>query len=156
GPKQRVNLAVGYGTEEQARIDAEYKRLNFLGGARDASVHARWSSLDRGLQLNFNQPYLFEPHTSLNVQAQQWYAFTPAYKSTTTGVMTSAIFRMRQRTSATVTFRTERDASTLNPDVATDPRLRNNLIALGLSPETLEQRGILNSIKLEAHHSTAD
>jgi outer membrane protein insertion porin family/translocation and assembly module TamA len=156
GPKQRVNMAIGYGTEEQARIDTEYKKLNFFGGAREAGVHARWSSLDRGIQLNFNQPYLFEPHTSLNVQGQQWYAFTPAYKSTTTGVMTTATYRLRQRTSAALTFRSERDTSSVNPDVAADPKLRNNLIALGLSPETLEQRGMLNSIKLEAHHSTAD
>src|SRR5689334_162572 len=52
GPHQRVNLGVGYGTEEQARIDAEYHRLNFFGGAREAGAHARWSSLDRGLQLD--------------------------------------------------------------------------------------------------------
>src|SRR5581483_7749994 len=33
---QRTNLGVGYGTEEKARIDAEYRHLNFLGGARSA------------------------------------------------------------------------------------------------------------------------
>ncbi len=156
GPKQKVNLSLGYGTEEQARIDAEYHKLNFLGGARDAGVHARWSSLDRGLQLDFNQPYLFEPHTSLNVQGQQWYSFTPAYNSTTTGVTSTATYRLRQRTTASLSYRTERDASTISPDVESDPKLRNNLIALGLNPQTLEQSGVLNSIKLEANHSTAD
>jgi outer membrane protein assembly complex protein YaeT len=156
GPSQRVNLALGYGTEEQARIDANYHRLNFFGGAREAGAHVRWSSLDRGVQLDFTQPYLFDPHTSLNVQGQQWYAFTPAYKSTTTGVTTTATYRLRQQTSAAISFRTERDASSIAPDVAADFRLRNNLIALGLDPDTLEQRGTLNSIKLEAHHSTAD
>jgi outer membrane protein assembly complex protein YaeT len=156
GPSQRVNVAVGYGTEEQARIDANYHRLNFFGGAREAGAHVRWSSLDRGVQLDFTQPYLFDPHTSLNVMGQQWYAFTPAYHSTTTGVTTTATYRLRQQTSAAISFRTERDASTVAPDVAADLRLRNNLIALGLDPDTLEQRGTLNSIKLEAHHSTAD
>jgi len=156
GPRQRVNMAFGYGTEEQARVDAEYHRLNFFGGAREASVHARWSALDRGIQASLNQPYLFDPHTSLNFQAQQWYAFTPAYQSTTTGVMTTATYRIRQRTSAALTFRTERDVSIINPDIASDPKLRNNLIALGLNPETQEQRGFLNSIKIEGHHSTAD
>ncbi len=156
GPRHRVNMAVGYGTEEQARVDAEYHKLNFFGGAREAGVHARWSSLDRGIQLDFTQPYLFEPHTSLNVMGQQWYAFTPAYQSTTTGVTTTATYRLRQKTTGSVSFRTERDASTIAPDVEADPKLRNNLIALGLDPRTLEQRGVLNSIKLEAHHSTAD
>jgi outer membrane protein insertion porin family len=156
GPRQRVNLALGYGTEEQVRADAEYHRLNFLGGAREAGVHARWSSLDRGVQVDFTQPYLFDPHTSLNVMGQQWYSETPAYNSTTTGVITTATYRLRQRTSAAVSFRTERDASSIAPLVAADPKLRNNLIALGLDPETLEQRGVISSIKLEAHHSTAD
>src|SRR5204863_1742508 len=156
GPHQRVNMAFGYGTEEQARIDAEYHRLNFFGGAREAGVHARWSSLDRGLQLSLNQPYLFDPHMSMNVMAQQWYAFTPAYQSTTTGIMETVTYRLRHRTSAALTFRTERDATSINADVAADPKLRNNLIALGLDPRTEQQRGILNSIKIEGHHSTAD
>ena len=119
-------------------------------------VHARWSALDRGIQASLNQPYLFDPHASLNVQAQQWYAFTPAYQSTTTGIMTTATYRLRQRTFAALTFRTERDVSTVNPDVASDPTLRNNLIALGLNPDTQEQSGMLNSFKIEGHHSTAD
>jgi outer membrane protein insertion porin family len=41
GPQQRVNFSVGYGTEEQARIDTEYRKLNFFGGAREAGAHAR-------------------------------------------------------------------------------------------------------------------
>src|SRR5437870_4982145 len=32
GKHQRVNFGVGYGTEEKARVDAEYHHLNFLGG----------------------------------------------------------------------------------------------------------------------------
>ncbi|HXD75410.1 MAG TPA: BamA/TamA family outer membrane protein [Vicinamibacterales bacterium] len=156
GNKQRVDLSLGYGTEEQVRADVEYHKLNFLGGARDAGVRARWSSLDRGLQFNFNQPYLFEPHTSLGLQAQQWYAFTPAYQTTTTGGSATATYRLRQKTDASFTFRSERDVSTINPDVSADPKLRNNLIALGLNPDTLDQRGMLNSFKIEGHHSTAD
>ena len=156
GPHQRVNLGVGYGTEEQGRIDAEYHRLNFLGGAREAGAHARWSSLDRGLQLDFTQPYLFDPHTSLHVVGQQWYAYTPAYNSRTTGVTAMATFRLRQRTTASVSFTSEFDASSIATEVRNNVALRNNLIALGLNPETNEQRGQLNSIKIEGHHSTAD
>ena len=67
GNHQRVNFGVGYGTEEKARVDAEYHHLNFLGGARTAAVHARWSSLDRGIRLELTQPYFFAPHFSLGV-----------------------------------------------------------------------------------------
>ena len=68
GNHQRVNFGVGYGTEEKARVDAEYHHLNFLGGARSAGAHVRWSSLDRGVRLDFNQPYFFRPHFSLGAE----------------------------------------------------------------------------------------
>jgi outer membrane protein assembly complex protein YaeT len=156
GPHQRVNFGVGYGTEEQARVDAEYHRLNFFGGAREAGAKARWSSLDRGLQLDFTQPYLFEPHTELHVVGQQWYTYTPAYNSRITGVTATATYRLRQRTTASLSITSEFDASSIATAVQGNLALRNNLIALGLDPATNEQRGQLNSIKLEAHHSTAD
>ena len=124
GPEQRVNLSVGYGTEEQARIDAEYHKLNFFGGAREAGVHARWSSLDRGVQLDFTQPYLFDPHTSLKVVGQQWYAFTPAYQSRTTGAMATATYRLRQRTTASLSITSELDSSSIASDVQSNAALR--------------------------------
>ena len=40
GNHQRANFGLGYGTEEKARVDAEYHHLNFLGDARSAGVHA--------------------------------------------------------------------------------------------------------------------
>src|SRR5438093_378114 len=64
GNHQRVNFGVGYGTEEKARIDSEYHHLNFFGGARSAGAHVRWSSLDRGVRLDFNQAYCCRPHIS--------------------------------------------------------------------------------------------
>src|SRR5262249_53366526 len=65
GKHQRVNFGVGYGTEERARVDAEYHHLNFLGGARSAGVHVRYSRYDRGVRADFTQPYFFAPHLSL-------------------------------------------------------------------------------------------
>jgi outer membrane protein assembly complex protein YaeT len=156
GKQQRVNFSVGYGTEEQARVDAEYHKLNFFGGAREAGAHARWSSLDRGLQLDFTQPYVFEPHTSLRVVGQQWYSFTPAYNSTISGANATLTYRLNQRSTASLTFTSEFDASSIAADVQSNAALRIYLIALGLNPDTNEQSGQLNSIKLQGHHSTAD
>ena len=156
GNHQRINFSAGYGTEERARLDAEYRHVNFLGGARTAGAHARWSSLDRGVQLDFTQPYVFDPHVSLGVQAQQWYAFTPAYDSTVTGATMTVTYRIRQRTSFGVSVTSERDSSSIATEVLSDLTLRNNLIALGLDPRTGEQRGTLNAIAFNGQHSTTD
>ena len=54
--------AVGYGTEEKARIRGEWKHVNFFGGARSAGIESKFSSLDRGVRLNFNEPWFFTRH----------------------------------------------------------------------------------------------
>ena len=113
GKHQRVNFGVGYGTEEKARADAEYHHVNFLGGARSAGVHGRWSSLDRGVRLDFNQPYFFAPHFSLGGEAQQWYTFTPAYNSIVTGGKVTLTHRHSARTSWAVSLTSERDSSSI-------------------------------------------
>ena len=49
-----------------------------LGGARTAGVHARWSSLSRGVRLNFNEPYFLRPNLSLGASGERWFADEPA------------------------------------------------------------------------------
>jgi outer membrane protein assembly complex protein YaeT len=156
GNHQRVNFGVGYGTEEKARVDSEYHHLNFFGGARSAGVHARWSSLDRGLRFDFLQPYFIQPHFSLGVDAQQWYTFTPAYNSVTTGGKVTLTHRENPNTSWTVSLTNEHDSSTISDTVLNDPSLRTSLIALGLNPDTGEQTGTISSAGLDFQHSTAD
>ena len=156
GNHQRVNFGVGYGTEEKARADVEYHHLNFLGGARSAGVHARWSSLDRGLRLDFTQPYFFQPHLSLGTEAQRWYTFTPAYSSIVTGAKVTMTHRSGPRTSWSVSVTSEHDTSSIASDVLNDPTLRSSLIALGLDPQTGEQNGTLTAAGFDVQHSTAD
>jgi outer membrane protein assembly complex protein YaeT len=156
GNHQRVNFGMGYGTEEKARLDAEYHHLNFFGGARTAGVHARWSTLDRGLRLDFNQPYFFAPHFSLGAEAQDWRTFTPAYNSVVVGAKTTLTHRTDQRTSWAVSMTSEYDSSSIATSVLTDPTLRDELIALGLDPTTGEQSGTLNALGFDLQHSTAD
>ena len=141
GNHQRVNFGVGYGTEEKGRVDAEYHHLNFLGGARSAGAHGRWSTLDRGVRLDFTQPYFFRPHFSLSGEAQHWLTFTPAYESTVTGakaiadapgeraVVVVGVVRERARQQL------DRRQSALN-----DLTLRDELIALGLDPTHRRRR----------------
>jgi outer membrane protein assembly complex protein YaeT len=156
GNHQRVNFGVGYGTEEKARVDAEYHHLNFLGAARSAGAHARWSSLDRGLRFDFNQPFFFQPHFSFGSEAQQWYTFTPAYQSIVTGAKATLTHLAIDGTTWAVSMTSERDVSTIANSVLNDPRDHATLIALRLDPRTGEQHGTLNALGFDFQHSTAD
>jgi outer membrane protein insertion porin family len=156
GNHQRVNFGIGYGTEERVRIDTEYHHVNFLGGARSAGAHARWSSLDRGVRLDFTQPYFFHPHFSLGADAQEWFTVTPAYNSTVTGAKLTLTHRQNMRTSWSTSITSERDISSVDPAVLADPTHFKDLIALGLNPVTGEQNGTLNALGFDIQHSTAD
>jgi len=156
GKHQRVNFGAGYGTEEKARVDSEYHHVNFLGGARSAGGHARWSSLDRGLRLDFNQPYLFTPHFSVGAEGQRWYTFTPAYESIVTGARLTVTHRASAKTFWSLSLLNERNTSSIAPDVLLDPKLYTDLIALGLDPTTGKQEGTLAATGFDLQHSTAD
>ncbi len=156
GRHQRVNFGVGYGTEEKGRVDGEYHHVNFLGGARSAGVHGRWSSLDRGVRADFNQPYFFAPHLSLGGEAQRWYTFTPAYYSVVTGARTTLMHRRSQRFSWSVSMSSERNNSSIQDEVLNDPELYSDLIALGLDPTTGRQEGTLSALGFDLQRSTAD
>src|SRR5262245_51738147 len=156
GKHQRVHFDLGYGTEEKARVDAEYHHLNFLGGARSAGAHARYSKLDRGLRLDFTQPYFFRPQLSLGTEAQQWWSYTPAYNSEVRGIKGTVTHRWSAQTSASVSFTNEFDDSSVTETMLNDPSLYTTLISLGLNPITGAQRGTLNAIGLDAQRSTAD
>ena len=85
GKHRKVNFGVGYGTEEKARGEVDWRHVNFFGGARTAGVFARYSSLDRGVRLNFNQPYFFIRATRSAMSGQAWFSDEPAYELTTIG-----------------------------------------------------------------------
>jgi outer membrane protein insertion porin family/translocation and assembly module TamA len=156
GPDYRVRFGAGYGTEEKVRAQADYHRLNFLGGARTAGVNAKWSSLDRGIKADMTQPYVWRPEFSLAGELQQWFTYTPAYRADTTGARLTLRHRSDRQNTWSVSLTSEHDRNSIAPEVLLDPKLRNDLIALGLDPETGEQSGYLTSAGFEFHRSTAD
>jgi outer membrane protein assembly complex protein YaeT len=156
GARHRFNFGLGYGTEERGRVDADYRHLNFLGGARTAGAHIRWSSLERGIRLNFNQPYFFRPRLSLEAEGQQWRTVTPAYVSTVSGAKISVTHRWSANSAWSVSMTSEHDISTIAEEVLNDLSLRTSLIALGLDPSTAEQNGTLNLLGFDMHHSRVD
>ena len=156
GARHRFNFGLGYGTEERGRVDADYRHLNFLGGARTAGAHVRWSSLERGIRLNFIQPYFLRPRFSLEGEGQQWRTVTPAYVSTVSGAKISVTHRWSANTAWSVSMSSEHDISTIAEEVRNDPSLRTSLIALGLDPSTAEQNGTLNLLGFDMHRSRVD
>jgi outer membrane protein assembly complex protein YaeT len=156
GKHQRLNFGVGYGTEEKERVDGEYHHVNFFGGARSAGLHARYSSLDRGVRADFTQPYFFAPHLSVGGEVEQWYTYTPAYNSIVTGGKATFTHRADEKTSWSLSFTSERDNSTITDVGRGNPLLVTDLIALGLNPNTDHQSGTLNALGFDLNRSTAD
>lgn len=156
GRHQRLNFGVGYGSDEKGRVEGEYHHVNFLGGGRTAGAHARWSSLDRGVRLDFNQPYFFDPHLSLGADAQQWRTFTPAYESQVLGGKATMTRRLTTRASWAVSLTSERNTSDISEAALDDATLVTSLIALGLDPNTKRQDGTLNAVGFDYERSTAD
>jgi outer membrane protein assembly complex protein YaeT len=144
---QHVNFGLGYGTDEKARVEAEYRHVNFLGDARTALVRGKWSSLDRGVQGNFIQPYFFVRGITMNLQGQQWYTYTPAYDAFVSGGRAIFEHRVRsQRRTIGLSFIAENNRSTVSEEALNDPTLIDELIALGLDPVTGKQEGFLGAV----------
>jgi outer membrane protein insertion porin family/translocation and assembly module TamA len=156
GKPRRVNFSVGYGTEEEARGEVQWHHYNFFGGARTAGVHAKWSSLDRGVQLDFNEPYFFSPYLSLGVDAHQWYDIEPAYRVTSSGVRLAANFRAVRQITWSLGYVNEFESSRISDAALNDLTLRDQLIALGLNPLTGVQDGTVSAFSLEVQRNTAD
>lgn len=154
GKHRRLNFGVGYGTEEKARVDTEWHHLNFFGGARTAGVHARWSSLDRGVRLDFNEPYLFSPHLSFGAEGERWFLREPAYASDTYGGRASITHRANQTDTLALVFTHQLLDSTISDAALADLTLRDQLIALGLDPRTGSQRGTLVSLAVDYQRNT--
>ncbi|MGE5357691.1 MAG: outer membrane protein assembly factor [Bacteroidales bacterium] len=152
---QHVQFAGGYGTEEKVRAEAQWHDVNFLGGARQFGVRAKWSSLDRGVRTEFTQPYFFGSNFSLGLEGHQWYQDQPAFTTRSSGGRVSLNQRLGTRSSLSFSLIDEYDSSTVSPEALADPTIRNQLIALGLDPETGEQAGTLNAVSVDFLQHTA-
>jgi outer membrane protein assembly complex protein YaeT len=164
GRHHRVRVAAGYGTEEQARISGSLRNVNFLGGGRTAGIEGKWSSLDRGVRANLGVPYFFSPSYRADVQIQRWDSREPAYELQTRGgrgtvsreiVRRDAYGRRKSATRAAITFVDELERFSIVPAALEDPDFRDDLIALGLDPETGAGEGTLVAIGLDISHDTA-
>ena len=166
GKHRKVNFSFGYGTEEKGRVEADWRHVNFFGGARTAGVFARYSALDRGVRLNLNQPYFISRRYSLGMQGQYWHNDEPAFTldnvggrftiSRSFGRAGGMVLGSRQATTLSLTYANEWEDYVVSEETLADPTSWDELIALGLNPETGSGSGRRSSISLDGGRNTTN
>ena len=165
GKHRKVNFSLGYGSEERARVQANWRHVNFFGGARTVDVLGRYSGLDRGVKLSFTQPYVFSPRYSLTLSGQHWHNDEPAFVLDNVGgriTLTRQFarggavgFRTRPATTLSFTYANEWENCEISPEILEDLSQRDEVIAIGCDP-TLGgiSSGQRSSIAVDAGRNT--
>jgi outer membrane protein insertion porin family/translocation and assembly module TamA len=160
---RQFTASAGYGSEEKARVSGSWTHVNFMGEARQLGVEAKYSSLDRGVRLEFKQPYFFTRHLMFSAQGQAWDQNEPVYRLQSYGGRATvawlrddrAINRQRgSKLSAGLTFINEYTNYHVSDEALGDPSFRDELIALGLDPETGAASGWLRAFRLQVDYDT--
>lgn len=164
GKHRRLQLGAGYGSEERARGRINWRHVNFGGGARTGEIEARASSLEQGIRTSFGEPYLFQRGLSLRLQGSTWWSREPVFESRSSGgriVLAKDFSRtgigrdrgVRNMFSVSV-IREYQDYSIAETALA-DPTFRDELIALGLDPDTGRGKGTLSAFAVDFERNTS-
>jgi len=169
---RKFNFSLGYGSEERARAELDYRRLNFLGGGRIGQAIVRYSGLDRGVKLNLTEPYFLSRNYALTFSGQFWHSDEPAYVLDTTGGRVTVTRRFGRasgplfgpsknaQTSLSFTYANEYESSRITEEALADLSFRDELIALGLNPTGIGQedpgvtKGLRSAFFLDAGRNT--
>lgn len=160
-PRQ-FTFGVGYGSEDKARVEATWRHVNFLGGARSASLEGKYSSLERGVRASFSDPTVIGG-ASIGLNGQSWYSNTPAYTLRTTGGRLGVLRALsgadpiggtRARDSISLSFAREYESYDVSETALADATFRPTLIGLGLNPETGHGSGTLAAVTLDVQRNT--
>ena len=164
GKHRRLLLGVGYGSEEKARARINWRHVNFGGGARTGDTEAKWSSLEQGLRGSFTEPFLFQPGLSLRLSGSTWWAEEPIYEYRSSGgraVISKDFSRagvgasrgVRNRIS--VSLIREYEDYAISEAALADVTFREELIALGLDPDTGRGSGTLSAFEVDFERNTS-
>ena len=156
GKHRRIETGVGYGTEELARARVRWEHRNLFGGAQQGGVEAKWSSLDRGVRLDYREPYFLSSHFSVTVDGQAWQAAEPVYSTKQLGGRVTLRHQSNLRNFWSVGLTNEYQQSTVDPEALLDVTIRDELIALGLDPTTGESSGTLSAVTFDISRDTTN
>jgi outer membrane protein assembly factor BamA len=165
GKHRKVNFGLGYGSEEHFRASIDWRHVNFFGGARTLQFESGYSALSKGARPNLRQPYVFSPRISLFLTGQSWHRNEPAYTLNTNGgrVTVERTFpppgpfsRRTASSSLSLTYTDEFQSYQVTEEALHKSDFIKTLIALGLDPLNGTARGLLSSVDLDYHRSTAD
>ena len=164
---KKVNFGVGYGSEEKARAEIDWRHVNAFSGAQTIGVLARYSSLDRGVRLTYKEPYLFSPRWALGVSGQAWQTREPAYDLDTTGGRITVtrqfargggpVLGGRPSTTLSFSYANEFDSCTVSPEILADLSQRDEVILIGCDPtQEGEHSGQRSAVSFDASRNTTD
>jgi outer membrane protein insertion porin family len=165
GPQTRLDLGVGYGTEDGPRGSAEWRHNNFLGDARQFHAETKYSVRSRGAGIHFVEPYFLMPRLSLGLDAGAWLTTEPIYRSRSfagRAVLTYRLLRPQgtQRNNLGHVFRigyaNETQRHTIEPEALEDLTLFDELIALGLDPVTGSGSGRKAAVAFDVERTLVD
>ncbi len=154
GKHQKVTFGFGYGTEEQARARVRWDHLNVFGAAQHAGVEAKWSSLDRGVRMEYREPYFLASNYSLNFEGQAWQAAEPVYSLNTLGGRITLRHQASTQHFWSVSLINEYQRSSVSNAALEDLSFRDDLISLGLDPRFGESRGTLSALAFDVSRNT--
>jgi outer membrane protein assembly complex protein YaeT len=164
GKPQRLQLGVGWGTEDGPRGSLQWDHLNFMGDGRHASLDTRYSLRLRGAGIEFLEPYFLSTRFSFSAKAGAWWTDETTYDSRSIGGRLALTFAQlkrgidRQRLEHVVRFSyvNESLTYTITPEALGDPTQFDELIALGLNPITGVGSGRRAALEFDVQRTALD
>lgn len=162
---QRLQVGIGYGTEEHVRGSAEWKHVNLFGDANELAAEGKYSSLLRGGSLVYTQPYFFRPNLSFSVRGSEWNTLETTYTSRRAGGQATVLYKFGQinRPQATantyelrMSYLNEAVRYAVTPEALADLSTVAERIALGLDPITGAGSGTIGAIDVDFDHTDVD
>lgn len=159
---RQVRFGAGWGTEDHARAEAEWKSQHVFGGARSGSLQLKGSSLEQGVRVSLADPSL-PGGVSIGASGQSWSSKTPAYRRRTTGGRLGVLKSfgppvapgvLRARNSVSLSLAREFEGYTVSDAALNDATLRPTLIALGLNPYDGHGSHTVVAIAVDVQHTT--